>query len=161
MGGALTLLFAAVFAAAPATAGLYTPRARGIAPALVGAAAKAGATCGDRVANKVYRCTVTMEGAGGPFTDCFRFTSPGTVSDKFDLATDQLGTTLGCTCKAKGKPAKPKFGTAPAFECTGDEDVSFEGTVSGNGKKIGKGFAANAAGVGFVFSCTLDPACSL
>jgi hypothetical protein len=153
MGGVLTLLVV-VAAAGPALGGLYAPPARGIAPL-----ARGGSSCAERLGNNVYRCTVAPEG-GGTFTDCLRFASPGAVSDKFDLTTDQLGTTLGCTCKAKGKPNRPRFDASAEFECTGDEDVSFEGTVARNGRRIGKGFVANAAGAAFVFTCTLDPACA-
>jgi len=154
MGRVLTSLFAVVLATGSAfAAGLYTPRVRGIEPLA------RGSSCAERLGSKVYRCTVAAQ-AGGTFTDCLRFSSPGAISDKFDLVTDQLGATLGCTCKAKGKPNKPKFDTSSEFACTGDEDVSFEGTVNRNGKKIGKGFVANAAGAAFVFSCTEDAACT-
>jgi hypothetical protein len=159
MGRVLTLL-CAVVVAAPALAGPYSRRVPGITPAVSGAARKGGgSTCAERLANKVYRCDVAVEG-GSTFTDCLRFTSPGAVSDNFDLTTDQLGATLGCTCQAKGKPSKPKFDASSAFTCTGDEDVSFEGTVARSGKKIGKGFAANAAGTGFLFTCKQDDACT-
>jgi hypothetical protein len=151
-----TSLFMLALMAGPSVAGLYTARVPGIAPL----ARARGAGCGERLGNNVYRCTVAQEG-GGTFTDCLRFASPGAVSDKFDLVTDQLGATLGCTCKAKGKPKRPKFGVSPSFECTGDEDVSFEGKVARSGRKIGKGFAANAAGSAFVFTCKLDPGCAL
>jgi hypothetical protein len=154
MGRVLTSLVAVVLAAGSVTAGVYTPHVRGIVPL-----AKGGKGCAERLGNNVYRCTVAQEG-GSTFTDCLHFSSPGAVSDKFDLLTDQLGATLGCTCKAKGKPSKPKFDASSEFECTGDEEVAFEGTVSRSGKKIGRGFASNAAGTGFVFTCTLDAACA-
>jgi hypothetical protein len=156
MGRVLTLVCAAVVVAAPALAGPYSQR---IAPAARSAArAKGGSSCADRLANKVYRCDVAVEG-GGTFTDCLRFTSPGSISDNFDLTTDQLGATLGCTCLAKGKPNKPKFDASSEFLCTGDEDVAFKGAVARSGKKIGKGFAANSAGTGFVFSCKQSDTC--
>lgn len=121
-----------------------------------------GMSCGDRLANQVYRCQTRTE-SGATFEDCFRFTSPGQVSDKFDLAVDGLeGAILGCTCKAKGTPKKARFNALPVFVCTGDADAtSFEGTVSRNGKKIGKGFAANPEGGSFVYACTVDPACAV
>jgi hypothetical protein len=161
MGRVLTLATIAAAMATSAMAGPYTARPApggGVTAPAVSAAARA--SCGERLANKIFRCSVAAED-GSTFEDCFRFFSPGAVSDKFDLAPDQLGASLGCTCKAKGKPKRPKFGVSPAFECTGAEDVSFEGTVSGNGKKIGKGFIANAAGGSFVYGCTLVPDCAL
>lgn len=156
MGRVLTLA-SIVAVATSALAGPYARSGSAVHAPTVSAAARAG--CGERLGNNVYRCAVAAED-GTTFEDCFRFSSPGAVSDKFDLAPDQLGATLGCTCKAKGKPRRPKFGVSSAFECTGAEDVSFEGTVSGNGKKIGKGFIANAAGGSFVFECRLDAACA-
>jgi hypothetical protein len=132
------------------------------APGIVAAAKKAGKLCSDRLANQVYRCQTRAE-SGATFEDCFRFSSPGLVSDKFDVVIDGLdGATLGCTCKAKGTPKKARFNALPAFVCTGDADAtSFEGTVSRNGKKIVKGFAANPAGGSFVYTCTVDPACAV
>jgi len=154
MGRVLTSLFAVVLATGSAmAAGLYAPRVRGIEPLA------RGSSCADRLGSKVYRCTVAAQ-SGGTFTDCLRFSSPGSISDKFDLVTDQLGANLGCTCKATGKPNKPKFDASSEFECTGDQEVSFEGTVNRKGNKIGKGFAANAAGAAFVFSCSEDAACT-
>ena len=161
MGRVLTLASIVAVGATSALAGPYASRGPtgtiAHAPA-VSAAARAG--CGERLGNNVYRCSVVAQD-GSSFQDCFRFASPGGVSDKFDLAPDQLGATLGCTCKAKGKPKRPKFDASSAFACTGAEDTSFEGTVSGNGKKIGKGFVANATGGAFVFTCTLEPGCAL
>ena len=157
MGRVLTLLSAVAVLAAPALAGPYASRPYGASGG--SGAARGGSSCAERLGNKVYRCSVAVEG-GGTFNDCLRFTSPGSVSDKFDLTTDQLGATLGCTCLAKGKPSNPKFGTSSEFACTGDEDVAFQGTVARTGKKIAKGFASNAAGTGFVFTCTQDDACT-
>jgi hypothetical protein len=138
-------------------------RARGLASE-TGVARKkhggGGGGCDAKVGNHVYRCTVVPEG-GAAFTDCLRFTAPGALSDKFDLATDQLGAALGCTCKATGSPKRPKFGGAPAFVCAGDDDLAFEGTAVRGGKAIGKGFAGNSAGTGFVFTCQQDPACTV
>ena len=119
-----------------------------------------GGGCGGRLGSNVYSCTVTPE-SGSKFTDCLRFASPGEVSDKFDLVSDQLGSTLGCTCKAAGSQRKPKFNGAPTFVCSGGDEVSFEGSVSHNGKSISAGFVANAAGASFVFSCRLNAACAI
>jgi hypothetical protein len=132
------------------------------APGVTAAAKKGGKGCGDRLGNQVYRCQTLAE-SGATFEDCFRFTTPGELSDKFDVTIDGLdGAVLGCTCKAKGTPKKARFNALPIFVCTGDADAtSFEGTVSRNGKKIAKGFAANPEGGSFVYTCTLDPACGV
>lgn len=121
--------------------------------------AAAGAPCGGGLGNNVYRCTVRPE-AGDPFDDCFRFVSPGDVSDHFDLLPDQLGIVLGCTCKVGGSAKRPRFDSSPAFECTG-EDYTFEGVVKAKGKKIKTGFISTAAGASFVFACAVDAACTV
>lgn len=121
-------------------------------------AARTAKACGDRLASNSYRCTVFPE-AGDSFTDCLRFTTPGEVSDKFDLSPDQLADTLGCTCTAAGSAKAPKLNAGSSFQCTGG-DFAFSGVVSKNGKKISKGFVGTSGGASFAFTCTLDPACT-
>ena len=55
-------------------------------------AAPAGASCGGRLGSNAYKCSV-IASDGTTFTDCLRFASPGTLSDNFDLSSDQLGLT--------------------------------------------------------------------
>jgi hypothetical protein len=161
------LVVAVAIALGATTAAAEAWRARPSARPAIAAAAKktgkkTGKSCGDRLGNQVYRCQARSEG-GGTFQDCFRFTLPGILSDKFDMTSDLLdGAPLGCTCKARGTGRKTRFNALPIFTCTGDADATlFEGTVSRNRKKIAKGFAANPEGGSFVFTCKVDPACAI
>lgn len=163
LGGALIALGLVVVSVTAADAGGYGRGSRALSGGGARAAAKAGKSCSDRLANQVFSCTVAVEG-GGSFVDCLRFSSPGTISDEFDMTTDSQGLTLGCTCKAKGSSKKPKFGALPIFVCTGDDvegDYVFEANVAGSGKKITKGFVSNGTGGSFVFDCKVDPACAV
>jgi len=116
-------------------------------------------TCQDIVDNNRYRCQFSEE-ASAPFGGCFQFnSSTPTLSDKFDL---QFGVPHGCTCKAKGKVAKPDFNAANEFLCVSHGALgsqAIEGKVSGNGKKIKNGFFSNNGGNSFVFECEVDPTC--
>jgi hypothetical protein len=133
-GTMLVLLAATVASAGPYTVGT------GRCPALLG--------------NNVYRCGVRAED-GSQFTDCFRFSTPGTtVSGKFEFVSDRLASAIGCTCK----PAGPTFGGASAFTCTGIQGVAFEARILKDGS-IAKGTVANVNGGSFVFSCQVDAAC--
>jgi hypothetical protein len=118
------------------------------------------ATCADFLASNVYTCHIKSD-FGSDFTDCFRFTSPGVVSENFDLAVDGLGQTLGCDCQTGGSVATPKFGNSKGFHCvaqSGDPlGIYFSGKASSN--KIKKGQAVNQGGNSFIYDCVLNPAC--
>jgi hypothetical protein len=157
MGGVRTALVLALVAARAGMAAPYE-RVEGYRTQVT-AAARRGAGCSTAIGSNVYRCTVTPE-SGAAFEDCLRFLSPGDVSDRFDLTPDQLGITLGCTCKAAGSSRRPRFQGSAAFECTAD-DFAFEGVVRRKGKSIANGFASTAAGASFIFGCRIDPACAV
>src|SRR5882724_7211625 len=72
--------------------------------------------CQDVLDNNVYRCQVKSD-FDTPFEDCFRFTSPGVQSDKFDLFVDGLGIVQGCSCKAGGSFNTPDFDASKEFQC--------------------------------------------
>ena len=150
-------LWAVLVVASVGWAGPYGRSA--ISGADVEPAARRASDCATALGSNVYKCTVTPD-SGGAFTDCLRFTTPGDISDRFDLGPDQLGLALGCTCKAAGSKKHPRFASSLTFECDGS-DFTFEGTVARNAKTIKKGFASAAIGTSFVFSCTLDAACAV
>jgi hypothetical protein len=136
-------------------------------PALALAAALCCATdavarrpaCPDAFGSIVYRCTVRGED-GTSFDDCYRFAPGGDVFPKFQFASDQLGTTVGCTCQARGTPAKPVFGRSADFSCASQLGVAFSGRVKRNGS-ITKGTVTNAQGGSYVFECSRDETCTL
>jgi len=107
----------------------------------------------------VYRCAVRGED-GTSFEDCYRFAPGGDVSSKFQFASDQLGSTVGCTCDARGRPAKPVFGGSADFTCASQLGLAFSGRVKRNGR-ISKGTVTNAQGGSYVFECSRDETCSL
>jgi hypothetical protein len=72
--------------------------------------------CQDVLDNNVYSCQVKAD-FGNEFSDCFRFFSPGTQSDKFDLFVEGLGQIQGCSCKASGSFGTPDFNASKEFEC--------------------------------------------
>lgn len=119
------------------------------------------ATCDTNVANKVYFCNVVSDFGGG-FTDCFRFTSPGNISLRFDLTIDGLGDTLACSCDATGSSTNASFNASNNFQCTttsapaGGLGIMFHGKTKGS--KLKKGNAVSEFGDSFVFDCVLDVA---
>lgn len=130
-----------------------------LAVALLVPAVAPAARCPGGIENGVYRCDVTPE-AGDPFQDCFRV---GDDADtlKFGLRSDLLGDTIACTCNAKGKPAKPKFGVGPTFGCVGLDGLHVTGRAARKGSRIVKGQVTNADGGVYVFLCQRDDACAL
>ncbi len=118
--------------------------------------------CQTVLGNNVYRCQVKSD-FDTPFEDCFRFTSPGVQSDKFDLFVDGLGIVQGCSCKAAGSSNTPSFGTSKEFQCvtTGEDDfgIGFDGKADGTQLKSGQ--AVNEFGDSFIFQCKLDPTCAI
>lgn len=129
-----------------------------LAPGQVGAASCQGVLVGKR-----YRCTVKSE-TGFVGDVCFEFVSPGAASPNFDLVGSSFfGDTLGCMCQAKGSFKRPKFNESTAFLCGSQTSRnSAIGKVSGNGKKITNGhYNFNGTPVAHVFTCTLDPDCTV
>ncbi len=119
--------------------------------------------CQDVLGNNVYSCDVKSE-FGDEFSDCFRFTSPGTQSDKFDLFVDRLGHVQGCSCKAAGSFSTPDFNGSKEFACvTTVEDDDFQISFSGkaDGTRLKKGQVVNEFGDSFLFECQLDPHCAV
>jgi hypothetical protein len=115
--------------------------------------------CPGLLGSNVYSCAVKAED-GTSFTDCLRFATPGVVSPKFEFVSDQLGSTVGCTCDPVGNPGAPAFGAAPSFTCTAAEGVTFTGKVLKDGT-IARGAAANVRGGSWAFSCQRNPACTI
>ena len=89
--------------------------------------ARHGGPCPGLLGTNVYRCTVKAED-GSSFTDCYRFSTAGQVSSKFEFSSDRLGATVGCACQPAGGK-RVRFGAAAAFTCTSDLGVAFEGHV--------------------------------
>jgi hypothetical protein len=118
--------------------------------------------CQDVLDNNVYRCQVKSD-FDTPFEDCFRFTSPGVQSDKFDLFVDGLGIVQGCSCKAGGSFNTPDFGASKEFQCvtTGIDDFGIAFNGRADGTQLKKGQAVNEFGDSFLFQCKLDPTCSI
>ena len=121
-------------------------------------------TCQEALNNNVYHCKVKSD-FGTPFEDCFRFTSPGILSEDFDLHIDGFGD-LACECKAEGSFSRPKFEKSDEFHCVAvPEPNSFnlavEGQVEDDGDEIEDGQAVNSFGNSFVLECKLDPKCEV
>ena len=119
--------------------------------------------CQQVVDNNVYRCHVKSD-FGDEFSDCFRFTSPGTQSYKFDLFVDRLGHIQGCSCRASGSFNTPDFNASKEFACvTTVEDEDFQISFSGiaDGTQLKKGQVVNEFGDSFIFECRLKPDCSI
>lgn len=126
----------------------------------------AATTCENLLANNVYRCHMkTINPDSGDeidFDDCFRFSSPGTLSSHFDLSVDLLEIPQGCDCSATGSFKNPKFSASKEFHCTTDTSGSgygFRGKVVGN--KIQKGQAIGSSGDSYVYECDLVSACAV
>jgi hypothetical protein len=126
-------------------------------PAFAGPYGGAAGRCPGALAGKVQRCTVLGEDSSTR-TECLRFTGPGVLSGKFEVASDLLGTTIGCTCKPGGSPGKPSFGGNLEFVCTGAGGVTFGGRIASDGS-LPTASVVNDRGVTFVLGCTIDPAC--
>lgn len=123
------------------------------------------ANCEELLGNNVYRCEAIGENSiGPPFNECFRFNSTApTVSNNFDLTVDGLGDTLGCSCKATGKVARPAWDQSKEWVCV-TSATSSEGGFTWGGKVAGKGkiskvYAISSDGSTYMFSCVIDPAC--
>jgi hypothetical protein len=124
----------------------------------IASAARRAGRCPSALGAAVFRCSVKAED-GSEFGDCYRFSSGGVVSSKFDLLSDRLGITVGCACKPGGSPKKPSFALSSEFSCTTDLGVAFQGRLTKNG--ITKGAVTNAQGGSFAFTCTRDDGCTL
>ena len=127
-------------------------------PAFAGPYGGAAGRCPGVLVGKVQRCTVRGED-GSTRTECLRFGGPGGVAGKFEMVSDLLATTLGCTCKPGGTPAKPSFGGNVEFACTGVAGVTFDGRIGGDGS-VPTATVVNDRGATYVLGCTLDPACA-
>jgi|SRR5262245_8907110 len=118
--------------------------------------------CQDVLDNNVYSCQVKAD-FGNEFSDCFRFFSPGTQSDKFDLFVEGLGQVQGCSCKASGSFGTPDFNASKEFECvtsgSGGYGIQFSGKADGT--RLKKGQVSDEFGNSYIFECKLDPNCSL
>jgi hypothetical protein len=110
-------------------------------------------SCQAKLSNNAYDCTVARS-FSGPFSDCFQFISPGSVSGHFDLIPAGLGATLGCACDPTGSVNSPTFNaSSSSFTCTGDDGISafsFAGKVSNNSMK---GHAESDPGDTFIYGC--------
>jgi hypothetical protein len=112
-------------------------------------------TCATILGNRSYDCNIQASFGNG-FTDCYNFISPGVTSAQFDLFPTELGATLGCSCNPSGSLKKPKFNQSKQFACVGDAagtQYTFEGKVSGNGKKITGGRDASSTGNTYILTC--------
>ncbi len=128
------------------------------ASAMAGPYGGSAGRCPSALVGKVQRCTVAGED-GSTFTECLRFSGAGAVSGKLEMQSDLLQTTLGCSCKPIGTAAKPTFASSTGFVCTGSAGVSFEGRIAKDGT-VPRGSVVNDRGTAYVFSCTIDAACT-
>lgn len=126
-------------------------------PAMAGPYGSGAGRCPGALGGTVQRCTVKGED-NSTRTECLRFTGPGAVSGKFEVVSDLLQTTIGCTCKPGGTANKPTFNGNTGFVCTGAAGVSFEGRVLKDGT-VPRGSVVNDRGTTYVFSCQIDPSC--
>jgi hypothetical protein len=126
-------------------------------PAFAGPYGGAAGRCPGALTGKVQRCTVKAED-NSTRTECLRFTGPGGVSGKFEMVSDLLGMTIGCTCKPGGTPDKPSFGGTVEFVCTGIAGVTFDGRIAGDGS-LPSATVVNDRGATFVLGCQIDPGC--
>ncbi|MBI3800396.1 MAG: hypothetical protein HY268_25900 [Deltaproteobacteria bacterium] len=121
--------------------------------------------CQDLLANNRYRCQVKTE-LGSQFEACLQFSSPGSLSSKFDMITEgpEFQTTLECECKAKSDFNNPKFNQSIEFLC-GNEQYgdAAEGKAGGHGKRITNGqyFFNSTPDLSYIFQCTLDATCQI
>lgn len=121
----------------------------------------ASPSCQDLLANNIYRCHYKEE-PDNPFVageDCFRFQTPGTQSEDFDLESNQLGI-LGCDCGPKGPSQNPSF-DSKEFLCVTPASSGYNFTLHGtvSGPKIKKGHLMDQLGESYAFECELDSAC--
>lgn len=122
---------------------------------------EAKANCQDLLDNDTYRCRVKADD-DDRFTDCFRFASPGTQSENFDLFPDLFGSVMACDCKATGTFASPNFGAANSFNCVSTSAAPFGLTFEGAVRRAGRvilGQAVNETGISFIFRCARAPSC--
>jgi hypothetical protein len=130
-------------------------------------AAPALANCQDLLNSSVYDCHVKRDD-GDRFSDCFRFSSPGELSEDFDLSVDGFPNVLGCDCKAGGDFASPGFGESNAFQCVSvilEDDVppfglAFDGTVRQQGHRI-RAEGVNDFGTSFILRCERVASCEV
>jgi len=115
-------------------------------------------TCQDVLGSNVYSCHIKSSFASD-FMDCFRFTSPGTLSPEFDLASDGLGASLGCACKVGGSLTNPKFNASKDFNCVTDASGGFSFSGKASGTKLKKGQVVSKDGNTFIYECVLSPVC--
>ena len=134
-----------------------------MALAILGPAAPALATCQDLLADNTYRCRVKADDEDN-FVDRFSFTTPGELSEDFDLFSLSLDGTLGCDCKSTGTFAAPRFGRANAFHCVTPPDsglgLAFDGKVNRRGRQL-LAEAVNDTGTSFRLRCVRVSACEL
>jgi hypothetical protein len=125
-------------------------------------AVDAAGICQDRLADNVYSCNVRSD-ADARFQDCLRFSAPGSISEDFDLFSDNFNDVLACDCKTRGTLDQPEFGTSLMFQCVSNVSQAFNVAFQGRAgqSRITRGQAINSFGDSFVFECTIDPACEL
>ncbi len=126
-------------------------------PAFAGPYGGAAGRCPGVLIGKVQRCTVKGEDSSNR-TECLRFSGPGSVSGKFEVVSDLLGTTIGCTCRPGGTPDKPSFAGTIGFVCTGAGGVTFDGRILGDGT-VPTATVVNDRGATYVLGCQIDPGC--
>jgi hypothetical protein len=121
-------------------------------------------SCTELLSSESYRCLVRSS-FQTEFEDCLRFTTPGAVSQNFDLAVQELEETLGCACRTRGSFRRPRFGTATDFHCVTPPEAanaaSFAGKVAAKGRRLKKIQAVTSTGDTFVLECILDPTCDV
>jgi hypothetical protein len=119
-------------------------------PDTTASSAASSGSCQTKLGNNAYDCNVAPS-FSAPFTDCYQFISPGSVSTHFDLFPVGLGSELGCSCDPTGSIKNPKFNGSPnAFDCDGGGGFDFAGKVTPT--KI-SGHISSSTGDSFLFVC--------
>jgi hypothetical protein len=131
-------------------------------------ASQAADNCEDLIKSRIYDCRV-KDDDGLTFRDCFRFTSPGEVSENFDLSLDLFPPpgVLGCDCQGDGDFFDPEFGNTDSFHCVSTVfsvlsfmGLALHGDVKRNGRRI-TGQAIDEIGDSYVFRCDRVRTCDV
>lgn len=115
------------------------------------------ATCQDQLVDETFTCEFIDQG-GGPGTETWQFTAPGTLGD-FDLTVTDTGQTRGCSCQARGTFRDPEFDQNRAeFLCglpAGDIAEAMSGRVTLFGEISAENvqFGGSTPGVSTLFRC--------
>ena len=122
----------------------------------------AAQSCAALIRSNAYACTVKRDN-GEQFDDCYDFTSPGRLSDKFDLSIAGAGFDLGCSCEAAGTFRQPRFDRSRRFHCVSSNPEARELQLAVEGLASNRRLAGTVVsdfGTSFVFKCRRTRSCA-